>query len=435
MKEAAARVAPAGPLGPSETPGIENPAPGGPRRYLRELDLYRVVAALCVVAQHAVLWPVPSGSEVGWSLVMVLHATREAFFFLATLVACYSQLASPRPPMALWRRRIGTILVPYLAWTLVYFGYTLATSTPGHSALSTLGHDLVNGYYQLYFLVVLAQVYLVLPGIVWLVRRTRGYHVLVLGASLVLQLAMTTVSHYFPWHSGAPHELRSVVLTLLTPRLVTCYQLYVVAGALAAAHLGDLQRLVERHTRRIGWAVLATGGAAVADYALGLALGQSPGHASDLFQPVANLWFLAACAGLVVLGWQWARRSAVRAPTRVDRLVTWGSDASGGFYLGHVLVLQLLFSGLSAAGLAARATWGATSAALFAGTVAGTGLLVAVLLRTPLAAVLTGPDRRCQRRSYATYPPSPPSAQSPGSTDRQCGPAARSRRPSPRAVR
>ncbi|MGC8471348.1 MAG: acyltransferase [Acidimicrobiales bacterium] len=374
------------------------------RAYLRQFDLYRVVAFVGVIAQHAVLWPVPAGSDVGWSLVMVLHATREVFFFLSALVAGYSQLATRRPVVRLWVHRLGAVLVPYLIWTGIYVVYTLESSARPVTAGSTIVHDLLNGYYQLYFLVVLFQFYVVLPGLVWLVRRTRGHHGIVFGTSLVLQLAMMTVSHYFFWHGGSLHALRAVDLRIITPRYVTSYQLYFVSGVLAADHLGELQGLVERHSARILWGVLGIGLVAEGYYALGLEIGNTPGHASDLFQPVAAVWFLASCAGLWALGWRWAERAAARAPTPVDRLVTWGADASGGYYLAHVLVLQLIFTGLSHAGLTQPGTWGVASAILFVGTLLATGALVAVLLRTPLRAVLTGPDRRKERAALPVYP-------------------------------
>ncbi len=395
----------AAPTAEEERPG--NPSVGGPRRYLRQFDVYRTVAFVGVIAQHSVLWSVTGGSDVGWSLVMVLHATRELFFFLSALVAGYSQLASPRAPISLWYHRLRPVVVPYLVWTLVYWAYSLVTAAPGApGAGAVLVHDLRYGYYQLYFLVVLFQVYVVLPALVWLVRRTRGHHGIVFGASLVLQLAMTTVSHYFSWRTGAPHMLRSVDLTLLTARYVTCYQLFVVAGVLAADHLGDLQRQVERHSGRILAAAAAAGAAAEGCYAYGLVIGETPGHASDLFQPVAQVWFLAACAGLWALGWRWVRHSAARLSARRDRLVEWGSDASGGFYLAHVLVLQVLFSGLAATGLTAPPTWWAASLCLFTGTLAGTGALVAVGLRAPWPwrTAIMGPDRSRERRASLAYP-------------------------------
>lgn len=382
-----------------------DPVPGGQRWYLRQFDLYRSVAFLGVVAQHSVLWPVPGGSAGGWSLVMVLHATRESFFFLSALVAGYSHLARPRPALQVWRRRIGTVLVPYLAWTAIYFVYTMARTPQALGpALHLLAHDLLHGYYQLYYLVVLFQVYLLLPGLVWLVRAARRHHWAVLGVSVAFQMAMMGVSHYATWHTGVPGVVKSVDRTLLTSRLIVGYQLYVVAGLLAADHLGHLQRFVERHSGRILAVVAAAFVATEGYYAAGVAAGQTPGHASDLFQPVAQVWFLAAIAGLTALGARWARRGAGRAPTRRDRLITRGSDVSGGVYLSHVLVLQLVLTGLGAAGMRTAVSWAWVSLVLFVATVGISVVLVTLLLRTPLRFVLTGPVRSGERARLPVYP-------------------------------
>lgn len=400
------RVVTSQPATAGDRGALPDPLGSGSRQhYLRQFDLFRVIAFVGVVGQHSILWPVPGGSKVGWSLVMVLHATRNVFFFLAALVAVYSQLRRPRSVGALWVRRLGAVAVPYLAWTCIYFAYTMATTTA--PAGPTLWHDLYFGYYQLYFVVVLFQVYVLLPGIVWLVRRTRGHHGWVFGTSLALQLAMMTMSHYFAFSYGDWHAVRAFDTTLLTSRLIFGYQLFVVAGALAADHVGEIQRVMARRSARIIWAMAVMFVLTEGYYAAGLVMGNTPGHASDLYQPVAALWFLSACYGLWAVGWRWARRAAIRRPTRFDRLVTWGANASGGYYLGHVLVLELIFTALAHGGLTGRSTWGAASIVLFLGTLVGAGILVTVLMRTPLRVVLTGPDRDAQRAAYASFPTEP----------------------------
>lgn len=402
----AVAIPPAAPGEPADAALPDPPAPGEPRHYLRAFDLFRVIAFVGVVAQHSVLWPVPGGSKVGWSLVMFLHATRNVFFFLATLVAVYSQLERPLSVGRLWVRRLGTVLVPYLAWTLIYFLYSIATTSQASAAPgSALWKDLYNGYYQLYFLVVLFQVYILLPGIVWLVRRTRGHHGWLFAASLAFQLAMMTLSHYFKFPTGDWHAVRAVDVTLISSRLIVGYQLFVIAGALAADHLGQAHNLLDRYNGRVLWGFLATFVGVEVYYAVGLLQGDTPGHASDLYQPVATLWFLAACYGLWAVGVRWARHAARRPANRFDRAVTWGSDASGGYYLSHVLVLQLIFMGLQHAGLTGPSTWGAASIIVFTGTLLGAGILVTLLWRTPLRTVLTGPDRTVQRAAYPTFPP------------------------------
>ncbi|HVX20003.1 MAG TPA: acyltransferase [Acidimicrobiales bacterium] len=397
----AARAAAPGPSAAAATGSVVT----GRGFYLRQFDLFRTVAFVGVVAQHSVLWPVTGGAKIGWGSVMLLHATREIFFFLSAFVAYYAQATRPRSPGRLWWRRLTQIVVPYLVWTVVYWTYTMIVNPQPLGGLGSFRHDLWWGYYQLYYAVVLIQFFVLLPLLIWLVRVSRRYHWWVLGGSVLLQLAMMTISHYFSWKTGVGHTIRHFDIDLTQSRLIVGYQLYIVAGLLAADHADDVQRFVARHHRAIVAGAAAVGVLAIGYYVVGLSLHQTPGHASDLYQPVAVVWFMAAAAGLYALGWIWANRSAARpAPARIDRLLTWGSDLSGGFYFAHVLVLQLVLMGLVHAGLESAAPWWVTSVVLFPATLAGTAILVTLLERTPARFALTGPNRTEERATLAWLP-------------------------------
>jgi peptidoglycan/LPS O-acetylase OafA/YrhL len=380
-------------------------APGAPapeatlsRGYLFQLDLVRVLVLACVIWQHAVLWPVPSGSVVGWGMVMLLHATREAFFFLSVFVATLSQRRAPRSVPRFWLRRLSEIGIPYLFWTAVYFAYTMiVTPAPFGHAIDVLGADLRGGYYQLYFLVVLAQIYAVLPLVLWLVRITRGHHGWVFSVAAILELVMTTVHHYLRAPAGFEGAVYRFSAVLLWPRRFVAYELFVVAAVLAAEHFAEWHAFALAHSRRLLWAVAAVGVSSEAYYLVVQAHDHNPGYASDLYQPVAEVWFAAAIVGCYCLGCRYAARLAASGPSRLSAAVTFSADASGGIYLSHVLVLQLVFSGLAPLAL----PWGANTAILYVTTVIGATALVAAFLRTPVRRIVTGPDRRAERERLA----------------------------------
>jgi membrane-bound acyltransferase YfiQ involved in biofilm formation len=359
--------------------------------------VFRVVTLICVIAQHSILWTVTGSSVAGWGLVMLLHYTRNAFFFLSAFVAAYAQFTRPRAIGPLWYRRLTQILVPYLVWTAIYYTYSrLKSLTP--DAWGLLGHDLYNGYYQLYFLVVLAQFFVLLPGLLWLIRATRRHHAMLLGVSFTLQVAMTTVSHYAKAPTGWEHTWNGVADVLIQTRWITGYQFYFIAGLVAAAHADELHRFVDRHMRSILTAVVAVGVATEGYYLITEAGIHNPGRASDLYQPIAIAWFCAAIIGLIALGRLWSRREIAEPSTPAGRILEWGSNASGGFYLAHVLVLQLIIGLLEWSGAVDAMSWVRTGWILFFGTLAGTSVLVTILLRTRLRFVLTGPNRSDQRR-------------------------------------
>ena len=66
----------------------------------------------------------------------------------------------------------------YFFVTLPSGSYTLATGF-GH-----FWYLVATGYYQLYYLLVIMQFYVLFPAMLALVRRTAGHHVALLAASL-----------------------------------------------------------------------------------------------------------------------------------------------------------------------------------------------------------------------------------------------------------
>jgi peptidoglycan/LPS O-acetylase OafA/YrhL len=104
--------------------GADGLTPSNPG-YITMLDLFRVVVCACVLGQHSLLWTGMSNNVVGTAFITVLHYTRNGFFFLSGLVVCYAQITRPRPLLRFWGRRYVQIGVPYLAWTAIYFLFTI----------------------------------------------------------------------------------------------------------------------------------------------------------------------------------------------------------------------------------------------------------------------------------------------------------------------
>src|ERR1700739_2035873 len=98
-----------------------------------------------------------------------------------------------------YRRRVVAVVIPYLCWTLIYFFYLLPTAHYASvgQALYHLGWWAAVGYYQLYFLIVIMQFYLVFPFVLMLLRRTRGHHGLVIAVAAAAQVTIAIGTH---WH-------------------------------------------------------------------------------------------------------------------------------------------------------------------------------------------------------------------------------------------
>lgn len=360
------------------------------RAHLSQVDLLRILPMIGVVATHVLIYTAPVTSVGAGAVLMALHVNRELFFFVSAFVLFYATRAAERDfePKQFWRRRYPLIVLPYVAWTLIYWVLTLSMTWPPGPGLRTLGGNLLTGWFHLYFLLVTMQFYALFPVLAWLVRRTRGRHWWLLGASVAFQLLFTSFVQY-GWY-----QLPWVLQQVLSYGQVEfpSYQLFFIAGALAAVHLPECLAWIRAHTR---WAVAGTAAmVAVGEgwYWLNLLLGEPPANASGVFQPAIILLALAGVVGLWLLAERWLTSYSLDG--RLWGLIRMSANASFGIYLSHMVVLLAITSSPFLAVLPTwKLPWMAGSIVRFVMVMVGTVAIVAISRRTPLSKVLMGRPR------------------------------------------
>ncbi len=361
------------------------------RRRLDNVDAMRPVKQAGVVSTHSVLLFAPAAASVSsGAVVLLLHVSREGFFFVSACMLSYAYRDLHRGGLRrYYGRRFASVGVPYLCWTLVYFFFLMPTAhyTGAAAALRGLAAMAATGYYQLYFLVVIMQFYVVFPLVGALLQRTAGHHRLLLAASAAVQVALCVLAH---WQLLPPVMQRYVQQDALS------YQLYLVAGCVTAYHLEQADAWVRRHWRLVlaltaAAALAAEGVYFLSSYGVTSALGSG----DDAFQPSVIPFNLGAIAcgylagtALVRPGRSRATRAAVQA----------GVDDAYGIYLSHMLVLTAL-GWLGWGNLTATVPWPLLCAAAVAIVAVICVPLTALLARTPLAAALTGRRRVRWRRA------------------------------------
>jgi peptidoglycan/LPS O-acetylase OafA/YrhL len=286
-----------------------------------------------------------------------------------------------------WRRFLS-VGVPYLCWVLIYFFYLMPTAhyDGAGPALRGLATMLETGYYQLYFLVVIMQFYVVFPLVALLLRRTAGHHGRVLTFAALAQVAISVATH---WRLLPPLMMRYAQQDALT------YTLYLVAGCVVACHLEEVDAWVRRHAQLIliltAVAALAAEGVYfLAHYGVTTVLGSG----DDAFQPSVIPFNIGAIACGYLAGVALVRPGRSRFTRAVVRS---GADNAYGIYLSHLLVLNALVW-LGWRDLAAAVPWPLLCLAAVGIVVACCVPLTALLARTPLATPLTGRQRVTWRR-------------------------------------
>ena len=363
------------------------------RAHLSELDVVRPVASLMVIVTHAMQMFASTGSIFYGAIVLESQASRHVFFFVSAMVLAYQAYRQPRwSPWRFWGRRGLVIVVPYVAWVVIYWAVGFAglrgDTIPGNAGsirldLKSVGQQLITGPGHLYFVFVLMQFYLVFPLLLMLLNRARRWPWAILGVSLAVQVVVTVALHYGHWTWSPWYDLGST-------RQLSSYVFYLVAGAITGAHLLEVRAWVWRHR----WLLLAAGSAVIVAtevwYWFKVRNGQSATGTSDPFSPEFIPLYLATVLLLWLAGAWWAGRSRGGWPSRLVRTT---SDDSYGVYLSHILFLDILAT-LGLGGLSSHVPWIVTVviAVLVAWT--GASLLTVLLARTPLSRWLTGRARR-----------------------------------------
>ena len=290
----------------------------------------RPVKQIGVVSTHSLIAFAPSATLALGGSLMLLHVMREGFLFVSACMLTYSCLELEGIHLPSYgRRRLVSVGLPYACWTLVYFLVTLPSDPGGFwSSMGHLGYVTATGYYQLYFLVVVLQFYVVFPWLfVWL-RKHRSHHGRILLASAAVQVLLVSVMHWRPpavWMEG-----------FWASREMTSYQLYLVAGMIVAFHLDRVHRWLCDHVAAVLVAAAVTALLAEAwstaqrtTHRLARAeLGPFPAD-RDPVERRGDRRLVPPGVALV--------RPGRSATTR--RLVRRGSDDAYGVYLAQVLIL------------------------------------------------------------------------------------------------
>ena len=231
----------------------------------RQLLLLRGLAILAVVANHATAWGfiamfwwthryapgsvVPDYSAMGGAAYWLLMALNQAalfsvpaFLFISGMSAAYGVgSGSLESDWRVMRARLGALIGPYLLWSLVVFGIDATLGvvlTPVEYALRLLEGRATDAYY---FVPLLVQFYVLSPLIV---RGVRARPRLLLGLAAAIQV-LTSALPYILTALDLPLETRQA-LQLPAASFVQ-WSLYYVLGVLLGTHSRRMVRSLSRY--------------------------------------------------------------------------------------------------------------------------------------------------------------------------------------------
>ncbi len=348
--------------GPDGGPVVAKPKRNG---HLYQIDLVRLVTFAAVIFDHVILGLMSATAVVAGGVGLLCRYTRYSFFALTGFVQTYQYRDRELKPVDYWRRRYKLIGLPFLVWSLFYWGYTRYRRggidaltdifNSWHSigiALKSIAYDLITGhaFYHMYFMSVSMQIYLVFPAVLWVLKRTWGYHRYLLAISfafhawLIWRMMLPPLEFFA---SGLPGTLWSHLTITLLP-----YQFFILSGAVAAMHLEAFQAFMIRWRLQLISGALVVVGCTLwwytAAYHGGLGNVMNGPAFDRMFRAtnVFSIYNVAAFISIIVilycLGTVWQERRS--KGSLADKFMAKAADRSYGIYLAHALALAELMN-------------------------------------------------------------------------------------------
>ncbi|MHB1209574.1 MAG: acyltransferase [Acidimicrobiales bacterium] len=373
------------------------PSSTGTRKRLDHIDAMRPIKQAAVISTHALIFFAPVGAGMLTIDGLVLtHFSREAFLFVSACMLAFSVRDSAQIDWKKYsKRRFMSVGLPYLTWTLIYFMFIqliAVKSFPYYTinwssafTLSNLHHlwgMTWQGYYHLYYLLVILEFYVLFPFLLMLIRRWNNRHVLIMMIALAWQILFSI--------AVSRHWVGFIRPGFWQTRLILSYPLYLVGGIVVALHLDDVHNWIVTHA----WFIRIT---TVLSAAVAILLNNvhAGGIYGQLIRPGANPFAILAipytvgailCVYLLGVFLVSPKRSIrTRAATKS------GSDNSYGIYLSQMIWIPILLRIFQHYNITWPFPIGPIVAVIIVYSIGF--LFSAVFARTPLARAVTGRSR------------------------------------------
>ena len=199
-----------------------------------EIDLMKIISCLAVMAIHITARGVTDPASQGFTQNMALllngisNFAVPCFIFLSGTALMLRYGGAPLPFVHFMKKRMNSILVPYLGWSFAYFIIYTLGGFYNFDLNNILGVVFLGkGEYHLYFVVILIQLYLLFP----LLKTALEW----LGIPVTLMLVLA-LHLGFVFNSGT---------FPLMDRLFIPYLIFFVPGMVWGVYYGRLKTLIE----------------------------------------------------------------------------------------------------------------------------------------------------------------------------------------------
>jgi len=274
------------------------------KQHIYALEYIRGISMLGVIGIHTGAYSLtnPQVNVHLFALLEIFTRFSVPIFFFVSAFGLFLQqdLSAKFDYSAFMLRRLRTVLIPYLVWSILYMThYTIISGDTLFWLPPLLFEYLFFGLasYQLYFLVILLWFYTLMPLWRWIVQQSLAHPVRNLGILLLLQIAFNYYSSYLLEFHFANYYLNIAIQHRLS-YWVLHYTFIFVLGAICAVKYTAFQAALERYRSQLSiFFVMTLGGMLLFYYDLLYVAGYTPEQAVNIdhqLSPIGVLYTLSA---------------------------------------------------------------------------------------------------------------------------------------------
>lgn len=284
-----------------------------------------------------------TASETLKSIRLMFHYSRNGFLFMNGLVLTLNYFHR-HDWGRFYRKRFSGSLWPYLLWNL-FFLVLFTEIDDGFTTMNLFSTQYLaiiihgNRFYMYYMLLVM-QLYLIFPGIVWLFKRWPEQHRRILGISLFIQLTLDALIKYWLQNldlSAYPYWFKACSINIFS------YQFYFISGAFVCLHYQAVTDFIHRHIKWLASLAccLSVGTIFYMHWNMTV-LGLSYDRATSPHQPYMQVFDILMIMTIFWIGQRYATWRQAGMSTAIEWLVKNGAKISFGMYLNQSLGLLVL---------------------------------------------------------------------------------------------
>jgi surface polysaccharide O-acyltransferase-like enzyme len=316
-----------------------------------EADIMRGIIVLSVVAMHTVgtityIDTTEFYSVFQYAILILLRYNRQAFIFITAFVLVYVYNRPDLNWVEFWKKRTIGIIIPYVIWSIIYVAINVKNPSLYNYVYDTL---LGSSSYQMYYILLAIQLYLLLPFFIKILNRIREKAIVTLVSLSIFQILLMSYTYYVLRLNNTNYKFTQR-LVHIQYRFILFYLIYIFLGGFFALYYKDIEKIIKKNYKKAITFLILSILALLTSYVLEIYTFHLPiDFASAFDQPLVITYSLALIIIIFKLSIDISKNKIKLIKKFNKQIVKFFflvSEAAFGIYLIHPIILNFVSSNI-----------------------------------------------------------------------------------------